>query len=69
MYGIDGNMTALEWAKLVGFEALTVTDQQRLVEGGHFTTEGHEIFTPAEGAALDQQRAKGGSQPQFSFTM
>lgn len=66
---MDGNMSALDWAKLMGFGALTVTDQQRLVDKGRFTTEGHEIFTPAEGEALDLQQATGSSKPQFSCTM
>jgi len=48
MYGFDGNISALEWADQFGFSTLQENDQQKLIKSGHYTSEGHRIYSPEE---------------------
>jgi len=40
MYGYDGNWCALTWAIEYGFQAVSLTDRQKLINEGYFTQEG-----------------------------
>ena len=50
MYGLNGNWSALEWADEMGFAKVSKADQEKLIQSGHYTTEGHRILHPGETA-------------------
>lgn len=53
MYGPDGNCSALQWADLLGLEAVMPKDRTKLVEGGFYTSQGHRIYTAEERTPFD----------------
>lgn len=53
MYGYDGNMTALEFAELVGFRSMSESVQQQLIQDGYYTVDGHRVFTQEEANMID----------------
>jgi hypothetical protein len=48
MYGMDGNFSPLEWADAVGFHFLREDDKKKVIESGHYTSEGNRIIAPDE---------------------
>ncbi len=53
MYGYDGEMTLIQWAEFIGFAALKESEKKKLIADGHYTEQGHRIFTPTETTSLD----------------
>ncbi len=48
MYGFDGDCSALDWAKIFGFAAISEPDQKRLISEGYYLTNGQRPYADNE---------------------